>query len=96
MVVPSHFVPLAAPGVVGQGLRWMLDRESPFYVRPRFSPALLRWGWLFIRHATRKHVLESRGLLRDLGMESRRLFRELAGETDFGAGVAGAVDAVPE
>ncbi len=54
MVVPSHFVPLAAPGVVGQGLRWMLDRESPFYVRPRPSPGLMRWGWLFMRHANRR------------------------------------------
>ncbi|MEK9984961.1 MAG: FAD-dependent oxidoreductase, partial [Opitutae bacterium] len=22
MIVPSHFIPLAAPGVIGQGLRW--------------------------------------------------------------------------
>ena len=32
MVVPSHFVPLAAPGVIGQGLRWMLKPESPFSI----------------------------------------------------------------
>ena len=37
MVVPSHFTPLAAPGVVTQGLKWLLDGESPFYVRPRLS-----------------------------------------------------------
>ena len=26
LVVPSHSVPLAAPGVLSQGLRWLLDR----------------------------------------------------------------------
>src|SRR5437763_13758311 len=35
MIVPSHFIPLAAPGAVTQGLKWMLDRASPFYIRPR-------------------------------------------------------------
>ena len=44
LLVPSHVVPLAAPGVVAQGLRWMRDPESPFYVRPRPDPDLLRWG----------------------------------------------------
>ena len=28
-IVPSHSVPLAAPGVMTQGLKWMLDPESP-------------------------------------------------------------------
>ncbi|HKI57655.1 MAG TPA: FAD-dependent oxidoreductase, partial [Trueperaceae bacterium] len=47
LVVPSHFVPLAAPGVVAQGLKWMLRPESPFYVRPSLDPELLSWGWRF-------------------------------------------------
>src|SRR5580692_5599599 len=51
MVVPSHFVPLAAPGMVGYGLRMMLNPESPFYVRPRLSRDLLRWAILFQRSA---------------------------------------------
>ena len=28
--VGSHFVPLAAPGMIALGLRWMLNPESPF------------------------------------------------------------------
>jgi D-amino-acid dehydrogenase len=84
MVVPSHFVPLAAPGVVGQGMKWLLDPESPFWVRPRASVALARWGWLFLRHATRKHVAESAPLLRDLSLESSRLFVEWEKERSFG------------
>ena len=84
MVVPSHFTPLAAPGMISKGLRWMLNPESPFYVRPRVNLDLMRWGWLFYRHSTVRHVAQSRELLRDLNMESRRLFAELAEDEDFG------------
>jgi D-amino-acid dehydrogenase len=84
MIVPSHFTPLAAPGMIAKGLRWMFDAESPFYVRPRLSPALARWGWLFYRHSTERHVRATREVLRDLNLESRRLFSELTEEEDFG------------
>lgn len=84
MVVPSHFIPLAAPGVISKGLRWLLDKESPFYVKPRLSLELAYWGWLFCQHANQEHVDESRHLLCELNLESRRLFQELAREDDFG------------
>jgi D-amino-acid dehydrogenase len=83
MVVPSHFTPMAAPGVVSQGLKWMLDRRSPFYLRPRLDQKLLRWGWQFLRHSNSRHVQNTQTLLRDLGLESRALFSELAEELDF-------------
>lgn len=84
MIVPSHFTPLAAPGMIAKGLRWMFNPESPFYVRPRPSLDLLRWGWLFHKHSTASHVAASRELLRDLNLESRRLYAELAADEDFG------------
>jgi D-amino-acid dehydrogenase len=84
MIVPSHFIPLAAPGMISKGLRWMLNPESPFFVRPRLDFDLMRWGWLFYRHSTKQHVANSSGLLRDLNLESRRLFAELAADQDFG------------
>lgn len=84
MIVPSHFIPLAAPGMLSKGLRWMLSPESPFFVRPRLDPALMRWGWLFYRNSTERHVKASGELLRDLSLESRRLFGELSAEEEFG------------
>ncbi len=84
MVVPSHFVPIAAPGMISRGLRWMLDRESPFFVRPRASTALVRWGWLFHRSCRANGMELKQELLRDLNLESRRQFLELAKEDDFG------------
>ena len=38
MIVPSHFVPLAKPGMVTQGIRWMFNSKSPFYVKPSLNP----------------------------------------------------------
>jgi len=84
MIVPSHFTPLAAPGVVTQGLKWLLDAESPFYVRPRLSLDLARWGLSFISCANAKHVKASAGLLRDLQLASRELFKDLSNHMDFG------------
>ena len=56
MIVPSHVLPLAQPGVFGRSLHWLLDPESPFYVAPRADLELLRWGWRFWRSATPAHV----------------------------------------
>lgn len=84
MIVPSHFIPLAAPGMIAKGLRWMFNPESPFYIRPRLDPALVRWAWLFYRHSTAGHVGRTQELLRDLNLESRRLFAELSANEDFG------------
>jgi D-amino-acid dehydrogenase len=41
--------PLAEPGVPAQGLRWLLNPESPFYIKPRWDPGLARWLWHFRR-----------------------------------------------
>ena len=83
MIVPSHFTPLAAPGVISQGLKWMLNRRSPFFLRPRLDPDLWRWCWEFALHSNAEHVANSEDLLRDLSLESRRLFIELADDLGF-------------
>ena len=44
-LTPSHAGPLAAPGTIAKAMRWMLTPDAPFYVAPRFDPAL--WRWLF-------------------------------------------------
>ena len=56
MIVPSHFIPLAAPGMVALGLRWMWNPESPFYIQPRLDWDLLAWAWRFWRASTRERV----------------------------------------
>ena len=84
MIVPSHFIPLASPGMVAKGVRLLFDPQGPFFVQPRLDVGLMRWGWRFYRSATERHVAASRELVRDLHFESRRLFGELAADEDFG------------
>jgi len=85
MVVPSHFVPLAAPGMVALGLKWMWNPASPFYIRPRASWSLVDWLLKFWRAASADHVRRAAPLLRDLSLASRDCFDELATpENDFG------------
>ncbi len=86
MVVPSHFVPLAAPGMVALGLKWMWNPESPFYIKPRLNWDLMSWAWKFMRAANAAHVARSAPLLRDLSFASRACFEEFAAlpNNDFG------------
>ena len=77
-ISPSHVLPLAVPGMVWTGLKWMLSSRSPFYIKPRLDTDLMRWGWLFARACTAAHSRRSAPVLRDLCLGGRRLFVELA------------------
>ena len=87
MITPSHFIPLAAPGMVEQGIRWMFDSKSPFYVKPSLNPELIGWGLKFLKSATRKHVDRSAGALRDISMMSKRLFLEFEKDSNIEFGL---------
>ena len=82
MIVPSHFIPLAAPGMVALGLKWMWNPESPFYIKPRLDLDLIRWGMQFWKAATREKATAAGPVLRDLSLLSRQCFNELG--LDFG------------
>jgi D-amino-acid dehydrogenase len=82
MIVPSHIIPLAQPGMIAQGIKWMFDSQSPFYVKPRLSKSLIQWGLQFYKYATPKHVNDSMPALRDLGLFSKDLFKDLSKESD--------------
>lgn len=83
MIVPSHIIPLAQPGMIAKGMRWMLRSTSPFYIKPRLSLELMRWGYLFWQHATEEHVARSIPVLRDLSLLSKKLYQTLANETQL-------------
>lgn len=78
MIVPSHFIPLAAPGMVALGFKWMWNPASPFYIKPRLDAELLDWGHKFWRAATPEHVRRAAPLIRDLSLAGRACFEELA------------------
>jgi D-amino-acid dehydrogenase len=81
MIVPSHFVPLAAPGMVKLGLKWMWNPESPFYIKPRWDADLFDWALKFWQAANHEHVRRSAPLIRDLSFTSRAMFEEIASQS---------------
>lgn len=87
MIVPSHVLPLAAPGMIELGLKWIWNPKSPFYIRPRASWDLLAWLWRFQQACTQRHVDRAAPLLRDLHLASRECFDELESEIPGGFGL---------
>ncbi|MDF2433634.1 MAG: D-amino-acid dehydrogenase [Mucilaginibacter sp.] len=87
MVTPSHFIPLASPGMVEQGIRWMFNSKSPFYVKPSLSKDLVSWALTFVKSATKKHAERSAGGLRDISLLSRDLYHEFEKDAGFDFGL---------
>ncbi|MDN5289409.1 MAG: FAD-dependent oxidoreductase [Mucilaginibacter sp.] len=83
MIVPSHFIPLATPGMVTQGIRWMFNSKSPFYVKPSLNPELISWGIKFLAKANAKHVERSAVPLTELSLLSKKLYEDLSKEPGF-------------
>jgi D-amino-acid dehydrogenase len=77
MIVPSHFIPLASPGMIEKGIKWMFDAESPFYVKPRLNLDLLKWGISFYKSANKTHINNAKFALRDLSFLSKKAYQEL-------------------
>ena len=89
LIVPSHSVPLASPGTLGTGLRWLLDPESPFYLKPRFNMELFGWLVRFALASRHSQMLRSVPIMRDLLFASRALYEELAMTAGFDFGFEG-------
>ena len=49
-ITPSHAVPLAMPGMIAQGMRWLLKPDAPFRIAPRLDFALFEWLLQFAHH----------------------------------------------
>jgi D-amino-acid dehydrogenase len=79
-ISPSHFVPLATPGIIAQGLKWMMSSSSPFYIKPRLNLDLIQWGLAFKNNANAKKVKESGPHLNNLLQLSRALMGDLKKE----------------
>ncbi|MCG8330011.1 MAG: FAD-dependent oxidoreductase [Chitinophagales bacterium] len=86
MIVPSHFVPMATPGVITQGLKWLLNSKSPFYIKPRLNLDLMQWLWHFYRSANEQQVEKAMPVLYELNERSKELYKVMAAENGFDFG----------
>ena len=83
LIVPSHCTPLASPGAPWQGLKWMFDPESPFYIKPRADPALIEWMIRFALASRYEPMIRSIQVLRNLLLASSQIYDEFAAQADF-------------
>ncbi len=82
-LTPSHIIPMAAPGMISKGIRWMFNASSPFYIKPRLDKDLIRWGLKFIRSCTPRHVQRSMKSILDINLFSKKLFLEMQKSSAF-------------
>jgi D-amino-acid dehydrogenase len=82
-IIPSHFIPLAAPGVINKGIKWMFDNTGPFYIKPRLDIDLLKWVWNFYRSATKEKVEKAIPVLKDFNLLGRELYNEIKNSNEF-------------
>ncbi len=80
---PSHIIPLAAPGVMKKGLKWMFNTSSPLYIRPRLEPDFLKWVWAFNKSCNPKHVQRSIPAIKDIALLSQELCDEIRENENF-------------
>lgn len=73
-ICPSHFIPLATPGIVKQGFKWMLNSTSPFYIQPRLDWSLIDWGLKFMKVAKPENVEAAAVPLRDIALLSMQCY----------------------
>ncbi|MDN3205251.1 NAD(P)/FAD-dependent oxidoreductase [Algoriphagus sediminis] len=80
MIVPSHIIPLAAPGMVAKGISWMFSSKSPFYIHPRLDYKLAQWCMLFFKSANQKQVNKGIPYLKNLSLLSKSLYLDFKEE----------------
>ena len=76
MVCPCHSTPIPGPGVLWQGIQWMFNPESPFYIRPRLDPELIAWLWQFRRFCNVVDQHRAIPPLREMQRASLLLYRD--------------------
>jgi len=82
-ITPSHFIPLAAPGMISKGIKWMFNSSSPFYVKPRLDLDFIKWTLAFNKSATKKKVAKAIPVLKDINLLGRDLYEEMKSTNDF-------------
>ncbi|MBS1511322.1 MAG: FAD-dependent oxidoreductase [Bacteroidetes bacterium] len=75
-ISPSHFMPLASPGIISQGLKWMLSSTSPFYIKPRLNTDLMQWGYHFWKSSNTATAEKHAPHLNNILQLSRKLIDE--------------------
>ena len=81
-ITPCFAMPLPMPGMLLKSFKWLLDPESPLYIKPELSPTLISWLLTFMASMTEKKMLRSVDALTQISIQSLKLYQELSASTD--------------
>ncbi|WP_339893467.1 FAD-dependent oxidoreductase [uncultured Algibacter sp.] len=80
---PSHIIPLSAPGVMKKGLKWMFNKSSPFYMKPRLDLDFLKWTLAFNKSCNSKHVKKVIPTIKNITLLSQDLYEDIKRDENF-------------
>ncbi|SMG25718.1 NAD(P)/FAD-dependent oxidoreductase [Arenibacter troitsensis] len=83
-ITPSHIIPLASPGMISKGIKWMFNSSSPFYMQPRWDTDFFKWSWYFHKSSTKEKVALAIPLIKEINIISRELFTSIKNSGDLG------------
>ncbi|MES2856196.1 MAG: FAD-dependent oxidoreductase [Bdellovibrionota bacterium] len=80
-ITPCFAMPLPQPGMFIKSIGWLLDPDSPLYIKPQVSWSLARWMLGFLAAMNHKRLEESVTVLTDISKYSLDWYRDLAART---------------
>lgn len=83
-LTPSHIIPLASPGMMAKGIKYMFNSSSPFYIKPRIDLDFMKWIWNFNRSSTKANVEKAIPLIKDINLLSKELYGEMHDSGEMG------------
>ena len=83
-LTPSHIIPLASPGMISKGIKYMFNSQSPFYMKPRLDIDFIKWAWYFKKSSTVAKVEKAIPLIKEINVISRELFLDIKSSGDLG------------
>lgn len=77
-VTPCFAMPLPQPGMLLKSMGWLLNKESPLYIKPEFSWTLIRWLAGFTASMNQNKMERSIAVLAELSKISLNFYEQLS------------------
>lgn len=81
-ITPCFALPLPMPGMFLKSIGWLMNPDSPLYIKPEPSILLARWLARFLLSMNRRRMLESVRALTEISKVSLDMYSKLADRTD--------------
>lgn len=81
-ITPCFAMPLPQPGMFLKSIGWLLNPESPLYIKPQPSWLLARWMLGFLAAMNERKLRESVAVLTDISKYSLTVYKELSDRSE--------------